>query len=121
MKKGNQANKHKQAAHEIQGAKVTVRGDDVNGALRRLKKILESNDRQKDLSKQEYYEKPSIKRKRDRQSAEKRTQREARKDLMTGDAPYKKPTSLKWMKGKRKRRRVMDAEGLAQMAFKRRN
>lgn len=123
MKKGNKPTnfKPKLAAHEITGASVQVRGDDVNGALRRLKKILEGADRQKDLSKHEYYEKPSVKNKRSREAAVKRTQRESRKEMISGESPYKKPDNLKWMKGKRKRRKVMDAEAMASLAAKRRS
>lgn len=100
----------RQAHHEITGASVQVRGDDVNGALRRLKKILDGADRQRELSKREYHEKNSIKRKRARDQAAKRTRREEQRSLSSGESQYQKPTDLKWMKGKRKRRRVMDAE-----------
>ena len=41
----------------IRGAKVTVRNGDVNGALRTLKKILDRDNRQKELAKREFYEK----------------------------------------------------------------
>jgi small subunit ribosomal protein S21 len=60
----------------VQGANVEVRNDDVNGALRRLRKILETDNRQKDLAKHEYYEKPSVKRKRERAAAVKRQQKQ---------------------------------------------
>lgn len=63
----------------IQGANVEVRNDDVNGALRRLKKILENSNRQKELAKHEYYEKPSAVKKRDRAQAVKRAQKEQAK------------------------------------------
>ena len=62
----------------VQGANVEVRNDDVNGALRRLRKILETDNRQKDLAKHEYYEKPSVKRKRERAAAVKRQQKQMR-------------------------------------------
>lgn len=61
---------------QVQGANVEVRNDDVNGALRRLRKILETDNRQKDLAKHEYYEKPSVKRKRERAAAVKRQQKQ---------------------------------------------
>jgi small subunit ribosomal protein S21 len=60
----------------IPGANVEVRNDDVNGALRRLKKILETSNRQKELAKHEYYEKPSAVRKRERAQAVKRAHKE---------------------------------------------
>jgi small subunit ribosomal protein S21 len=92
----------------IQGAKVYVKNDDVNGALRKLKKILEGADRQKELSKREYFEKPSITRKRNKAAAKKRSQKAERQRQSTGVA--NKITGVKWMKSKRKRRRILDAE-----------
>lgn len=62
------------------GANVEVRNDDVNGALRRLRKILENNNRQKELAKHEYYEKPSATRKRERAQAVKRQQKQLAKE-----------------------------------------
>lgn len=100
----------------IQGAKVFVKNDDVNGALRKLKKILENDNRQKELSKREFYEKPSIARKRNKASAKKRAAKEQSKRENTGLA--NRPTGVKWMKSKRKRRRVLDAE-TALSSFKR--
>lgn len=64
---------------KVQGANVEVRNDDVNGALRRLRKILENNNRQKELAKHEYYEKPSAVKKRERAQAVKRAQKEQAK------------------------------------------
>lgn len=61
------------------GANVEVRNDDVNGALRRLRKILENNNRQKELAKHEYYEKPSATKKRERAQAIKRQQKQTAK------------------------------------------
>ena len=92
----------------ITGASATVRGDDVNGALRRVKKVLERDDRQKDLAKHEYHEKPSAIRKREREMSKRRAKR-ARQDFQT---LYRAahPTGTKWMKSKRKRRQVLDAK-----------
>jgi ribosomal protein S21 len=98
----------KQEPWQITGAKVQVRNGDVNGALRRLKKILEGADRQKDLSKHEYFEKNSIKKKRARDAAVKRTRKEAMSDIVGMTA--NKPSGTYWMKSKRKRRRVLDQE-----------
>lgn len=82
---GNNPNNRKHSNYQpartwkVPGANVEVRNDDVNGALRRLRKILENNDRQKDLAKHEYYEKPSATRKRERAQAVKRAQKEQQK------------------------------------------
>lgn len=112
MKKTRSTNRN--SAVEITGATVSVRGDDVNSALRKLKKILESDNRQKDLAKHESYEKPSVRRKRSRDQARKRTQREREQEFASGTA--KKPVGLKWMKSKRKRRQVLDADDLFRQA-----
>lgn len=98
----------KQPTHEITGAKVEVRNGDVNGALRRLKKILEGADRQKELSKREFFEKSSSKKKRARDAAKKRTKKEALTDIVAMNA--RKPSGTEWMKSKRKRRKVLDRE-----------
>ena len=46
------------------GREIPVINGNVNIALRKLKKVLEKMDFQKELSKREHYEKPSVKRKR---------------------------------------------------------
>lgn len=106
----NNRNKNKQyeKKEEFRGASVYVRNDDVNGALRRLKKILENDNRQKELAKREYYEKPSAKKKRMKDSAKKRYQREERKKLVTGDMPVQMTSDISFMKSKRKRRKHSD-------------
>jgi len=91
------------------GTSVYVKHDDVNGALRRLKKILEADNRQKDLSRHEVYEKPSITRKRAKDQAKKRSKKEAQSDIFHLGT---KPVGSKWMKSKRKRRRVLDKRTL---------
>lgn len=98
----------------VKGTSVEVRRDDVNGALRRLKKILETDNRQKDLARHEYFEKPSRKRKRNKDQAIKRQQKARLKELASGDTPFKKPSSLKWLKGKRSRRKIIDIESQRQ-------
>ena len=75
----------KQDRPAITGAKVEVRNDDVNGALRRLKKILERDNRQKDLARHEFYEKPSIKKKRNAAAAKSRWNREVDQKRRSGD------------------------------------
>ena len=92
----------------IRGCKVTVRNGDVNGALRTLKKILDRDNRQKELAKREFYERPSIKRKRARDMAVKRAKRES----TDFGSLYRQsnPPGVSWNKSKRKRRRVLDAQ-----------
>lgn len=75
----------KQDRPAVTGAKVEVRNDDVNGALRRLKKILERDNRQKDLARHEFYEKPSIKRKRTADAAKSRWRRDVDQKRKTGE------------------------------------
>ena len=53
---------YKPKEEQMKGTSISVWNGDVNGALRKLKKILERADRQKELSKREFYEKPSAKR-----------------------------------------------------------
>jgi small subunit ribosomal protein S21 len=95
----------------FRGARVEVRNNDVNYALRKLKKILERDNFQKDLAKHEYYEKPSVKRKRARAAAEKRWEKEVDKMRISGvwnDSTNSR--DAKFMKSKRKRRRKLDRE-----------
>ena len=93
---------------KFKGASVEVRNGDVNGAIRKLKKILENADRQKELAKREFYEKPSAKRKRQKDAAVKRTQREENKKIFSGEAPLQSVSGFAFMKSKRKRRKYSD-------------
>ena len=89
----------------FKGRDIEVRYDDVNGALRRLKKVLEKMDFQKELSKREHYEKPSVKRKRMKDQAVKRTRKEV--DTMISNGEYM-PTPISgqsYLKGKREKRK----------------
>ena len=92
----------------IKGTNVEVRGDDVGGALRRLRKILEKDNRQKDLAKHEFHEKPSSIRNRAKQAARKRWEREVSNSRQTGLANSGRSTDLSYMKSKRKRRKILD-------------
>jgi ribosomal protein S21 len=88
----------------LSGTTIAVWNDDVGGALRKLKKVLERDNRQKDIARHEYFEKPSAKRKRNKDAAKSRWKKEVSK--MRGshiwvDAPT---PNLKWMKTKKKRR-----------------
>lgn len=92
------------------GSKVEVRNGDVNYALRKLKKILERDDFQKDLSKNEFFEKPGVKRKRAKAVAVKNQQRELNKQMGAGMVQHRSANDLKYMKSKRKRRKILDQQ-----------
>mgnify|MGYP003315989446 FL=1 len=99
---------------------VEVRNGDVGKALRILKRRLEKSDFQKDLAKQQYYEKPSAKRNRKKAQAVKRWQKYVRDAESRGEMKQYMPTGTKWMKSKRKTRRVREYnEKIAQMQRKR--
>ena len=101
-------------------AAVEVRNNDVGKALRILKRKLEKADFQKEMAKQQYYEKPSAKRNRKKQQAVKRWQKYVRDAEARGEMKQYLPTGTKWMKSKRKTRRVRDYnERIAQMQRKR--
>ena len=89
-------------------AAVEVRNNDVGKALRILKRKLEKADFQKEMAKQQYYEKPSAKRNRKKQQAVKRWQKYVRDAEARGVMKQYLPTGTKWMKSKRKTRRVRD-------------
>jgi len=88
------------------GCKIVVRNGDVNGAIRRLKKVLERDNRQKELAKREYYEKPSVKRKRMKAAAVKRTQKKTDDMISKGEWMPLPPVGQKHLKGKRSKRKV---------------
>ena len=93
----------------ITGCKVEVRNGDVNGAIRRLKKILERDNRQKELSKREFYEKPSRKRKRRADAAKARWQRDVEQSRRSGEwRDTVNSNNTSWQKTKRKRRKHVE-------------
>lgn len=99
---------------------IEVRNNDVGKALRILKRRLEKADFQKEMAKQQYYEKPSAKRNRKKQQAVKRWQKYVRDAEARGEMKQYLPTGTKWMKSKRKTRRVRDYnEKIARMQRKR--
>ena len=121
MKK-NHSNRNNNRSNDgpiIRGCKVTVRNGDVNGALRTLKKILDRDNRQKELAKREFYERPSIKRKRARDMAVKRAQRE--NTDFGALSRQSNPPGVSWNKSKRKRRKVLDAKNQFTRMMHRRN
>ena len=66
----------KKQQKKFSGRSIEVYNDDVNGAIRKLKKVLERMDFQKELSKREFYEKPSKKRKRKKEQAIKKANKQ---------------------------------------------
>jgi small subunit ribosomal protein S21 len=92
----------------LRGTRVEVRNNDVNYALRKMKKILERENFQKELAKHEYFEKASMKRKRERAAAEKRWEKEMEKLRLLGVWHDSTSKCTKYMKSKRKRRIKMD-------------
>ena len=101
-------------------ASIEVRNNDVGKALRILKRKLEKADFQKEMAKQQYYEKPSAKRNRKKQQAVKRWQKYVRDAEARGEMKQYLPTGTKWMNSKRKTRRVRDYnDKIARMQRKR--
>ena len=101
-------------------ASIEVRNNDVGKALRILKRKLEKADFQKEMAKQQYYEKPSAKRNRKKQQAVKRWQKYVRDAEARGEMKQYLPTGTKWMKSKRKTRRVREYnDKIARMQRKR--
>ena len=89
---------------------IEVRYDDVNGAIRRLKKVLERMDFQKELSKREHYEKPSVKRKRMKDQAKKRSKKEQDNMIAKGEYMPTPVSGQKYLKGKREKRKAWVAK-----------
>ncbi len=58
--------------NDRRGLYVEVRNNDVNRALRRLKKLMNTEGMVKDMRKKEFFEKPSIVKKREKAQARKR-------------------------------------------------
>ncbi len=57
---------------------VIVHGNDVEGALRHLKRKLQQEGFFREIKKRKYYEKPSVKRKRKQQEAQRRKRKTLR-------------------------------------------
>lgn len=72
-KKPNQDDRNK-------GLYVEVHNNDVNRAMRKLKKMINSEGILKDLRDKEYYEKPSLKKKKAKAMARKRWLKQMEKD-----------------------------------------
>jgi len=69
----------KQNEHSKQGLTVPVYNNDINKALRKLKKKMQTEKVLQDFKKKEFYEKPSLTRKRAQASARKRHLKEIAK------------------------------------------
>lgn len=95
---------------KFRGRNIEVRNEDVNGAIRRLKKVLEKMDFQKEISKREYYEKPSVKRKRMKEQAIKKTKRDVDIQITKGEWMPPAQVGLKHLKGKREKRKAWTAK-----------
>jgi len=91
---------------EFSGRSIEVYNGDVNGAIRKLKKVLERMDFQKELSKREFYEKPCAKKKRKKDQAVKRTNKERDTMIMKGEWMPPSLTGQKHLKGKRGKRKA---------------
>ena len=83
-----------------------------------MKKILENADRAKEIAKREFYEKPSVRRKRKKDAAVKRAKRDQNKAMMSGTAPVTQVSGFSFMKSKRKRRKYSDLKNKIAMARK---
>jgi len=68
------------AEHDKKGLYVEVRNNDVGRAIRKLKKMLNLEGMVKDMRKNEYYEKPSLRRKKEKAAARKRWLKQVEKN-----------------------------------------
>ena len=87
------------------GREIPVINGNVNDAIRKLKKVLEKMDFQKELSKREYYEKPSVKRKRQKDQAKKRWNKKLDGMIASGEWMPTPVVGQKHLKGKREKRK----------------
>jgi len=88
------------------GRSINVHNDNVNVALRKLKKVLERMDFQKEVSKREYYEKPSVKRKRLKDQAVKKHKKSLDNMIASGQYLPTSSSGMKYLKGKREKRKA---------------
>lgn len=80
---------------------IYVRNGNVDQAIRALKKRLLKSDFQKELAKREYYEKPTSKRKRKKNQAIKKHQKQLRDEILRGESIPVTRGGQKHLKGKR--------------------
>lgn len=76
--------KKRHAKDPENGMVVKVHNNDVSRALRRLKKLVNNEGVLKELRERQYYEKPSLKRKKAKAAARKRWLKKAAKEDLPG-------------------------------------
>jgi small subunit ribosomal protein S21 len=94
---------------DFKGTRVEVRNGDIDGALRRLKKILIKEDWARDIARSTYYEKPSEIRKRKKAQA-KKAWRKKRSQLESQGKLVANRTGLKYLKTTRTRKIEKDRQ-----------
>jgi|TARA_B110000444_G_scaffold60073_1_gene55885 small subunit ribosomal protein S21 len=80
---------------------IDVRNGNVEQAIRALKKRMLKADRQKELAKREFYEKPTAERKRKKNAGVKKHEKEMRDKILRGEMIPAAKSGLKHLKGKR--------------------
>lgn len=93
---------------------IYVRNDNVDQAIRTLKKRLLKDNRQKELAKREFYEKPTAKRKRLKAQGVKKHQKSLRDKIMRGEAMPPSRVGQKHLKGKRSLNKYREVTRLMQ-------
>ncbi len=93
---------------------IYVRNDNVDQAIRTLKKRLLKDNRQKELAKREFYEKPTAKRKRVKAQGVKKHQKSLRDKIMRGEAMPPSRVGQKHLKGKRSLNKYREVARLMQ-------
>lgn len=78
----------KKVNDEFRGLVVEVRNGDINGAIRRFKKKVQDSGILQELRDKEFYEKPSVKRKKAKASARARWLKKLAKDEDNLPNPY---------------------------------
>jgi small subunit ribosomal protein S21 len=73
-------NKHQADGTTLRGSTVEVRNGDMNRAMRRLKKIVTTENILREVREREFYEKPSLKRKKAKAAARKRWLKQQREN-----------------------------------------
>lgn len=108
IKKGYQYDRKKKFDHKKKyeprdpfDPAIYVRNGNVDQAIRTLKKKLLKDNRQKELAKREFYEKPTAKRKRIKAQGIKKHQKAFREKIMRSEALPPVRGGQKHLKGKR--------------------
>jgi small subunit ribosomal protein S21 len=73
-------NKHLSEGTTLRGTYVEVRNGDMNRAMRRLKKIVTTENILREVKEREHFEKPSLKRKKAKAAARKRWLKQQRQN-----------------------------------------